>query len=103
MFERLLALRYIKSQKRHSIFTVCSIAVALALVTLLFISFSTYMGIRRDAAYYEKPYHFKLMQLTEEEYAQLEANPEFTSCNRVTEADGSLSAEIMINTYHDDK
>ena len=102
MFERLLALRYIKAQKRHSIFTVCSIAVALALVTLLFISFSTYMGIRRDAAYYEKPYHFKLMQLTEEEYAQLEANPEFTACNRVTEADGSLSAEIMINTYHDD-
>ena len=102
MFERLLALRYVKSQKRHSIFTVCSIAVALALVTLLFISFSTYFGIRRDAAYYEKPYHFKLMQLTEEEFAQLEANPEFTACNRVTEADGSLSAEIMISTYHDD-
>ncbi|MCR4645418.1 MAG: FtsX-like permease family protein [Oscillospiraceae bacterium] len=102
MFERLLALRYIKAQKRHSFFTVCSIAVALALVTLLFIAFSTYMGIRRDAAYYEKPYHFKLMQLTEEEFAQLETNPDFTSCERITEADGSLSAAIMINTYHED-
>ena len=102
MFERLLAFRYIKAQKRHSIFTLCSIAVALALMTLLFVGFSTYKGVRRDAAYAEKPYHFKLMQLTDAEVSQLESNPDFISCKRVEEADGTLSAEILLKTYHDD-
>lgn len=102
MFERLLAFRYIKSQKRHSILTICSIAVALALMTMLFVGYSTFRGIRRDAAYLDKPYHFKLMQLTEAEFEQLSANPDFLSCVRVTEPDGSLSAEIMLGTYHDD-
>ena len=102
MFERLLALRYIKSQKRHSIFTICSIAVALALMTLLFVGYSTYTGIRRDAAYLEKPYHFKLLKLTEAEFSQLAGNPDFSSCKQVEEPDGTLSAEILLQTYHDD-
>ncbi len=102
MFEMHLARRYIKSQKRHSILTVCSIAAALALVTLLFIGYSTFRGIRRDAAYLDKPYHFKLMQLTEAEYEQLAANPDFSAIRQVTEPDGTLSAEILLGTYHDD-
>ena len=102
MFERLLALRYIRSQKRHSIFTICSIAVAIALMTLLFVGYSTYMGIRRDAAYLDKPYHFKMLKLTEEEFSKLAGDPDFSSCKRVDEDDGTLSAEIMLQTYHDD-
>ncbi|MCR5718634.1 MAG: ABC transporter permease [Oscillospiraceae bacterium] len=102
MFERQLALRYIRSQKRHSIFTVSSIAVALALMALLFIGYSTYTNVIRESAYYDKPYHFKMLALNENEFAKLSADPDFISCKRVDEADGSISAEIMLKTYHDD-
>ncbi len=102
MLEKMLALRYIKQQKRHSLFTISSIAIALALMTLLFIGYSTYMGILRDSACYDKPYHFKLMRLTDEEYNQLAANPDFLSCKRVVEPNYTISAEIMLKTYHDE-
>lgn len=102
MFEKRLALRYLIAQKRHSIFTLCSIAVALALMTLLFVGYSTFEGVLRDSVYLDKPYHFKMFSLTEEELSQLAANPELKSCQRVEEADGSLSAEVMIAGYHDD-
>lgn len=101
MFERRLALRYIKSQKRHSFFTISCIAVALALMTLLFIGYSTYKNIIRDSAYIDKPYHIKFMKLTEDEYLQLEGNSEL-QCKRVDEADGTISAQVQINTYHED-
>ena len=67
MFERHLAFRYIRAQKRHSVLTVFSIAIALSLMTLLFTAFSTYLGISRDAAYDAMPYHVKLMRLLPEE------------------------------------
>ena len=101
MFEKTLALRYIKEQKRHSIFTICSIAIALTLMTLLFIGYSTYRGIQRDSTYIDRPYHFKLLRLTDEEFEKLAANPEFSSCKRVVEPDYTISAEITMNTYHD--
>ena len=102
MFEKTLALRYIKEQKRHSIFTICSIAVALTLMTLLFIGYSTYRGIQRDSAYIDRPYHFKLLRLTDEEFDKLAVNPDFSSCKRVVEPDYTISAEILLKTYHDD-
>lgn len=102
MFEKVLALRYLKTQKRHSIFTISSIAVAMALMTMLFVGYSTYRGILRDSAFLDKPYHFKLLRLTEDEFSQLAANQEFDSCKRVVEADYTISAEITLHTYHDD-
>ena len=102
MFEKLLALRYLKAQKRHSLFTLSSIIIAMALMTLLFIGYSTFQGILRDSAYYDKPYHFKLLRLTDEEVEQLAGNPDFSSCKRVVEPNYTISAEIQLKTYHDD-
>ncbi len=102
MFERLLALRYIKSQKRHSIFTICSITIAVALMTLLFIGYSTFRGIVRESVYADKPYHFRIMKLTEEEYEQLAGNEELSISDHTNEADGTISAEVMLNGYHED-
>ncbi|MBE6868912.1 MAG: FtsX-like permease family protein [Ruminococcus albus] len=102
MFERSLALKYIKAQKRHSIFTICSITVAIALMTLLFTGFATFKGIVRGSVYMDKPYHFKLMKLTEEEYAELAANDELSTGDPIKEIDGTVSAEVMINSYHED-
>ena len=102
MFELRLAKKYIKAQKRHSILTILSIAAALALVTVLFTAYSTWRGIERDAAYCEKPYHFKIMKLTEQEFSQLSENTDFDSCERVYEKDGSLSAAVMLGRYQDD-
>ena len=102
MFEKHLALRYIRTQKRHSILTVCSIMIALALMTLLFTGFSTYLDICRDIAYDQAPYHVKMMRLLPEEYETLAANPAFKECRRVVEEDYTLSAEILLKGYHDD-
>ena len=101
MFEKALALRYIRAQKRHSIFTVSCIAAALALITLLFTGYSTYRHIIRESAYIDKPYHLKIMQLTEQEYTQLAENDEL-ECRRVDEQNGTVSAEIMLKDYHED-
>lgn len=57
MFARKLAWRYIKEQKRHSILTVCSIAAALMLITLLFTTFSTVFRILYEIEYDITPYH----------------------------------------------
>ncbi len=101
MLERLLALRYIRVQKRHSILTICSIAIALALMTLLFTTYATIMGIRRDVSYDAQPYHVKVLRVTQEEYETLAACPEFKECRRVVEENYTISAELMIRTYHD--
>ena len=102
MFERLLALRYIKAQKRHSIFTVCSITIALTLMTLLFVGYSSFKGIVRESVYIDKPYHFKIMKLTEDEYDELAANDELDLCEHTNEVDGTVSAEVMLKGYHED-
>ena len=101
MFEKLLAWRYIRVQKRHSILTACSIAIAIALMTLLFICYSTFMGIRRDLAYDTAPYHVKILEVTAEEWSALERSPELRECRLVTEPDGTQSAEILIAGYHE--
>lgn len=84
MFEGMLARRYITSQKRHSALTVCSIAIALALITMLFSLFSTYISCRRGIAYDEGDYHIKVSVsdgFTKEEYeAYAEAISEYADC-----------------------
>ncbi len=64
MFEFKMALRYITAQKRHSLLTICSIASALALITMLFTCFFTAFGCAADIAYAEKPYHLEISGLT---------------------------------------
>lgn len=57
MFEGMLARRFITAQKRHSALTVCSIAIALALIIMLFSLFSTVMSSLRSIAYDKGAYH----------------------------------------------
>ena len=102
MFERSLALKYIKAQKRHSIFTICSIMIAIALMTLLFTGFATFKAIVRESLYMDKPYHFKLMKLTDEEYSELASNDELSTGDPIKEMDGTISAEVMLKGYHED-
>lgn len=61
MLERMLAGRYIGAQKRHCALTVCSIAIALALITLLFSMFSTVINIMRGIAYSQGEYHIQIL------------------------------------------
>lgn len=75
MFEGTLARKYISAQKRHSALTICSIAIALALIATLFSLFSTGMGILRNMAYNDGEYHIKIMGmygLTQEQYDAVE-------------------------------
>lgn len=55
-FESLLSKRYIFAQKRHSLLTISSIAVAVTLMTLLFCGFTTYINCIAKGA----PYHIML-------------------------------------------
>ncbi len=100
MFERLLAKRYIITQKRHSILTVCSIIVAIALMTSLFTAFSTAMGCIRDIAYHNAPYHYKIMHLTLQQAQEMETQfPEAESVKLVTEKDYTCSIELFMKDY----
>ena len=91
MFESLLAKRYIVSQKRHSVLTVCSIAVALALITLLFTGLSTYLECFRNIAYNEGNYHIRLSVSDSAEELQAVADymSEYGSCTFETDYEGS--------------
>lgn len=60
MFERMLARKYITAQKRHSALTICSIAIALALITMLFSMFSTVISNLRSIAYSQGDYHIEI-------------------------------------------
>lgn len=77
MFELMLAKKYIGAQKRHSALTVCSIVIALALITMLFTLFSTVIGCLRSIAYSEGAYHIRIIQaedewLNQEQYKAIE-------------------------------
>ena len=67
MFERLMARRYITRQKRHSVLTICSIAAALSLMTLLFTCLSTGLKIARNVSFDMQPSHLAIVGLTDEQ------------------------------------
>lgn len=79
MFEGTLARKYISAQKRHSALTICSIAIALAIIATLFSLFSTVMSIMRNIAYKDGDYHIMITgtlgssyYLTREQYDAVE-------------------------------
>lgn len=89
MFEGMLARKYIGAQKRHSALTVCSIAIALALIVMLFSVFSTAINILRNVAYAQGEYHIKITGtgygLDKEQYdAIAEAVSEYGTCTPET-------------------
>lgn len=88
-FQNLLARRYIFSQKRHSVLTICSIAAALTLMTVLFTGFSTIWSCLRATEYDRYPYHCLVYSVTE---AQGEA---------LAAADGIAGCELVQNPGED--
>ena len=70
-YESLLASRYIKAQKRQSVFTVVSIAVAVAVMTMLFVLYGVLLGNVREASFKEKPYHLMIYDWPENKASAL--------------------------------
>lgn len=99
MFERMMAKRYITAQKRHSVLTVCSIAAALALMTMLFTCFSTFMNIIRDACYDDKPYHIELRKLDDEQVRIVSDYVGDMGELKIIEENGSKTVRIMFTEY----
>lgn len=107
MFEVMLAKKYISAQKRHSALTICSIVIALALITMLFSMFSTSINILRNIAYSEGEYHIKIVgtnngyALTKTEYDALEqAASEYGTCTPEQfwlSGEPAYYANIMLN------
>ena len=81
MFEFLLARKYITTQKRHSALTICSITIAVTLMSMLFTGFATLLGCKRDAHYDQKPYHMCFTGITSEQADAVKKLPEVKSYN----------------------
>lgn len=66
-FEKLLAHRYIKAQKRQSVFTVISIAAAVAVMAMFFLLYAVLVDGMRNVKFNTAPYHVAIYDLTEEQ------------------------------------
>lgn len=100
MFESLLARRYISTQKRHSVLTVCSIAIAIALMTMLFTALSTLFGCMRDVAFDDSPFHIRFNSLTEEQAKTVaEIAGEYGTCyaEEATAKDGTYWTRLILD------
>lgn len=75
LFERLLAKRYIIQQKRHSLLTICSIVIAIGLMTSLLLSFDTVFKCLRNAEYSRNPYHLLVRNVTQDQASSIYNDP----------------------------
>lgn len=100
MFESLLARRYIFSQKRHTILTICSIAISLALITMLFTGFSTGVKCWRNAVYErEGAYHVSVPVSEEEAKAVAEYFADYGTCTFEEDFFGGIYAKLLFDEY----
>ena len=95
MFEFLLARRYIKTQKRHSALTICSIVVAVTLMSMLFTGFATLRGCMRAAHYDLKPYHMRFSGMTSAQMDEIEKLPELKSYDKRKLEDGTYQIDVI--------
>lgn len=102
-FESLLARRYIRAQKRHSLLTTCSIMIAVALMVMLFSTFTTLMGIMRDTMYDEAPYHVMFTNVTREQAAEIRHMNQVGSAELIEKPGGGYAVQVMFNTYLDNE
>ncbi|MBR4200465.1 MAG: FtsX-like permease family protein [Oscillospiraceae bacterium] len=98
-FESLLARRYISAQKRHSVFTVCSIIIAVALITMLCSCYTTMQGILREACYESQPYHVMFYSVTKNQAAAISHMNQVESVNLIENPDGTYQAQVMFGEY----
>lgn len=93
-YENLLALRYIKAQKRQSLFTSVSIAVAVSVITMVFILYSVCINCIRNTYYSRGPYHLIFTELTEEQGEALADFEEVRSVKLNNTQDG-VTAHVL--------
>ena len=100
MFESLLARRYIFSQKRHTILTVCSIAISLALITMLFTGFSTAVKCWRNVVYdREGAYHVSFSVSEDQTKAVEEYFAEYGVCTFDEDPYEGIYAYLLFDEY----
>ena len=103
-FETLLARRYIYSQKRHSLLTIISIIIAVALMTTIFTSYTTLTTIQHASHYDKAPYHMQFSGITEKQADYIEKLPEVGSFERkeIPDQPGLYSVNVLYSGYLDD-
>ena len=95
-YENLLASRYIKAQKRQSVFTAVSISAAVAVITMVFVLYSVCMNCLENTYYSEAPYHLVFNELSEEQGEAMADFPEVRSVNLSRTPDG-VSAAVLFD------
>ncbi len=102
-FERTLGMRYVRAQKRHSVLTVCSIMIAVALITMICTVYTTYQGITRAAIYNEAPYHMLFEHITAEQAAEIGRLDEVESVETEPNENGTVKAMVLFCQYLDNE
>lgn len=104
-FESLLARRYILSQKRHTLLTISSITIAIAVIVIIFSMFTTIFGIVRDVVYDQAPYHVMFYDVTREQAAQMRHMNQVGSAVIKENPGGgnSVQVQLVFDTYIDDE
>ena len=75
-FESTLAKRYIFSQKRHSVLLICSIVIAVGLMSMLFTGYYTFLTVLRAVHYDSAPYHAIISDISAGQGEKLKRRPE---------------------------
>ncbi len=73
-FSQKLAGKYVLSQKRHSVFTILSIVIAVVFITVVYLLFSSYMATMKNAYTQANPWHAEIRDVTDEEIELLKAD-----------------------------
>ena len=98
-YESLLASRYVRAQKRQSIFTVLSIVMAVATMTVIFVLYSVSMYNARKATLEQAPYHLILYRWPANKATALRNEKHVESVTFEQNRDGSLTAKIFVDGY----
>lgn len=97
-YESLLASRYIRAQKRQSIFTVISISAAIAIIAMMFVLYSVFMDCFRKTVYSSSPYHLALYGATGEQAEILRQEEHIKSVTLEQDDNGTATAYIMFSS-----
>ncbi|MBR5364390.1 MAG: FtsX-like permease family protein [Oscillospiraceae bacterium] len=96
-YESLLASRYIKAQKRQSVFTCVSIIAAVAVMTMVFVLYSVCMDCMESTFYSSGAYHLIFSELTEEQAEAMADFDEVRSLQLERTPDG-VSAYVLFGS-----
>ena len=96
-YEEMLASRYIKFQKRQSTFTVISIAIAVAIMTMIFVLHGVMISCIRNTVYKSAPYHLVIHDVTKGQAKNLWYVKCVGSVKTERDEEGCLSAMIMFD------